>query len=227
MRAQILLGIAVLVLCGLVAACGGSSGPSAEATPTLDLVDSAAAEATALVQQARATAIVLEARAQATALVEQAGLTGGTPTSAVSQQVIYPSLTPLAGDRTDSTPDVESGATPEADGESTALGGDEVPVQVTSVGFAAEGGMIIVRFLAPPEEAAKWWQGSVSVTDEDNGAVYNEIPVMPRIGPLIGRPKVAGQPGYVMLVNAPPYLLPGTIVTVVLGVHVFEHVPVQ
>ena len=84
-----------------------------------------------------------------------------------------------------------------------------------------------MRFYAPPEEAEKWWQGSVSVEDETSGALYNEIPVMPKIGPLIGRPKLPGQIGYVMLVNAPPYLQPGAIVTVVLGVHEFEHVPVQ
>jgi len=39
--------------------------------------------------------------------------------------------------------------------------------------------MIIVRYLAPPDEAEKWWQGNVSVVDEANGTVYNEIPVMP------------------------------------------------
>lgn len=87
--------------------------------------------------------------------------------------------------------------------------------------------MIMVRFQAPPEEAEKWWPGTVSVTDEGNGAVYDEIPVMPKIGPLIGRPKRAGQAGYVMLTNAPPYLQAGALVTVVLGAHEFEHVPVQ
>ncbi len=84
-----------------------------------------------------------------------------------------------------------------------------MPVEVLGVGFAGDVGMIMVRFLAPPDEAEKWWQGSVSVTDEDNGAVYNEIPVMPKIGPLIGRPKIEGQAGYVMLVNNPPILRSG------------------
>lgn len=102
-----------------------------------------------------------------------------------------------------------------------------VPVQVLSVGFAGDAGMIMVRFLAPPDEAEKWWQGSVSVTDEGNGAVYNEIPVMPKIGPLIGRPKIEGQAGYVMLVNTLPWLRPGATVTVVLGAYIFEHIPVQ
>jgi hypothetical protein len=228
MRRQIALWATLLVLCGLIAACGANGGPVAEAMPTLDLVDSAAAEATALIQQARATALVLEAQAQATALVEQAQLAGGTRTSAVPEPVIYSSPTPPpAGGRAESTPSVEPGATPETEAGGAVLEGEEIPVQVTGISFAAEGGMIMVSFLATPEEAEKWWPGSVSVTDEGNGAVYNEIPVMPKIGPLIGRPKVAGQPGYVMLVNPPPYLQPGALVTVVLGTYEFEHVPVQ
>ena len=217
MRWQICLGATLLVLCGLIAACGGKGGPVAEPTPTLDLLDSAAAEATALVQQARATAIVLEAKAQATALVEQALLGGGTPTWTTPGPAVRASPAP-ASDQAEATPIVQGGASSEV---------EEIPVQVTSVGFAAEGGMIMVRFLATPEEAEKWWPGTVSVTDEDNGAVYNEIPVMPKVGPLIGRPKVAGQAGYVMLMNVPPYLQPGALVTVVLGIHEFEHVPVQ
>jgi hypothetical protein len=100
-------------------------------------------------------------------------------------------------------------------------------VEITSVSLAGEGGMIMVQFQAPPSEAEQWWPGNVSVEDVGTGAVYDEIPVMPKIGPLIGRPKVAGQPGYVMLVNAAPYLRPGALVTVVLGRHEFENVPVQ
>jgi hypothetical protein len=217
MRCQISCRVTLLVLCGLIAACGGNSGPVAEPAPTLDLVDSAAAEATALVQQARATAIVLEARAQATALVEQALLGGGTPVAATSEPAIQASPAP-AGEQAEATPIVQARASAEV---------EEILVQVTSVGFAAEGGMIVVRFLAPPEEAAMWWQGSFSVTDEVSGEVYDEVPVMPKIGPLIGRPKQAGQAGYVMLMNVPPYLHAGALVTVVLGIHEFEHVPVQ
>ena len=217
MRRKILFGATLLILCGLLAACGGNDRPVAESTPTLDIVDSAAAEATALVQQARATAIVLEARAQATALVQQALQPDSTPTPAVLNTRVQASPAP-AGEEAAPTPFIQAEADPEV---------EEIPVQVTSVGFAAEGGMIVVRFLAPPEEAAKWWQGSVSVTDEGTGEVYDEVPVMPKIGPLIGRPKFAGQAGYVMLMNAPPYLQPGALVTIVLGAHEFEHVPVQ
>jgi hypothetical protein len=75
--------------------------------------------------------------------------------------------------------------------------------------------------------AAKWWPGNVSVTDEATGTVYNEIPVMPKIGPLIGRPKLEGQMGYVMLVHNPPALKPGAVVTAKLGEYTFEHVPVE
>ena len=217
MRRQIVFGVTLLVLCWLIAACGGSGGPAADATPTPDIVDNAAAEATALVQQARATAIVLEAQVQATALVEQALQPDSTPTPAILNTRAQTKPTP-AGERTEAVPVVQAEADPKA---------EEIPIQITSVGFAAEGSMIVVRYLAPPEEAAKWWQGDVSVTDEGNGKVYDEIPVMPRIGPLIGRPKVAGQAGYVMLMNVPPHLQPGALVTVVLGAHEFEHVPVQ
>ena len=142
----------------------------------------------------------------------------GTPTSAVVNPPAYSSPTPPPPEETPSPPD---GASEEEEA------GEPIPVEILSVGFAGEGGMIMIRFQASPEEAEKWWQGSVTVTDEGNGAVYDEIPVMPKIGPLIGRPKVAGQPGYVMLVNTPPWLRPGAMVTVVLGAHTFEHVPVQ
>jgi hypothetical protein len=87
--------------------------------------------------------------------------------------------------------------------------------------------MIVVRFTAPAREAATWWQGSVSVTDQANDVIYDEIPVMPKIGPLIGRPKRDGQAGYVMLINSPPGLRPGATVTVVLGKHTFEDVTVE
>lgn len=220
-RLWLCLGL-LLGLCGLLAACEGSSPPVTQPAPTLDLVQSAAAEATALVQQAQATALVLEARAQATALVEQARLAGGTPTSAVIDPPAYASPTPASAGTT--PPLLQVGAETGAAVESTP---EPTPVQVLSVSFAGEGGLIMIRFRASPDEAEKWWQGSVAVTDEGNGAIYEEIPVMPKVGPLIGRPKIEGQAGYVMLVNAPPYLRPGALVTVVLGRHEFEHVPVQ
>lgn len=208
----------LLCLCGLAVGCGGNGGSVTEPTPTLGVVDSAAAEATALVQQAQATAIVLEAQAKATALVEQARLAGGTPTSAVPTLPAYSSPVPEPSRQTPALTD--AGGEGEESGEPT-------PVEVLGVGFAGEGGMIMVRFLASPDEAEKWWPGSVSVSDEGNGEVYNEIPVMPKVGPLIGRPKFENQPGYVMLMNVPPYLQPGALVTVVLGDYTFEHVPVQ
>lgn len=201
-----------------------------EPTPTVepDPVERAAAQATALVQEARATALVLEARAQATALVRQALQAGGTPTSAVVDPVLYASPTPSPEEEVTapeaSAEPIEPPAAPEG---ARSAPREPIPVQIVSVSYAADGGMIMVNFLAAPKEAEKWWPGNVSVTDEGNGAVYNEIPVLPKIGPLIGRPKVEGQPGYVMLMNAPPWLQPGALVTVVLGAHTFEHIVVQ
>jgi hypothetical protein len=95
------------------------------------------------------------------------------------------------------------------------------------VGFAAEGGFIMVQYKAPPLVARQWMQGTVYVRDEATGNVFSEIPVMPKIGPLIGRPREPGQPGYVMLVNPRGALKPGATVTVVLGDFQQEHVTVR
>jgi hypothetical protein len=203
-----------LVLCSLLlGACAAQSG-NAAAPP--DVLDEAAAEATAIVGQAQATALVLKAQAQATAVMAQAVTFSQSATpaptlvaqvAAANQPAASPRPTPLSEEEAEET----------------------VPqtVEVLRVGFAGEGGMIHIQFRAPPAEAAKWWQGSVSVTDETSETVYNEIPVMPKIGPLIGRPKREGQLGYVMLTNTPPYLQPGAVVTVKLGNYTFEHVQVQ
>jgi hypothetical protein len=90
-------------------------------------------------------------------------------------------------------------------------------VQVLSVGFAADGALIAIQFKAPSEVSEHWWQGSVSVIDEATGVTYREIPVMPKLGPLLSKPKIPGQVGYIMLVNAPTPLQPGAVVTVVQG----------
>ncbi len=208
-----LAGILATMLLALVS---GACRTAKDSTASPDLLDAAAAQATAIVQQAQATAMVLQARAQATALMAQAVTFSQTPTPAPTL-----ALALASGDQREATPTPDT--QPQDEPEPTPL----QTVEVTGVGFAGEGGLIIVRFRAPPDVAEKWWQGSVAVTDEASGAVYNEIPLMPKIGPLIGRPKREGQLGYVMLVNAPPYLQRGAIVTVVLGNYTFEHVPVH
>jgi hypothetical protein len=100
-------------------------------------------------------------------------------------------------------------------------------VQVLSVVMAAEGGFILVNFMAPPKVVGTWYQGGVWLEDEATGALYSEIGVLPVVGPLFGRPVEPGQPGYVMLVNAPNPLGPGAVVTVVLGDYRFEHIHVE
>lgn len=229
MRVRSVFWVALLCLAWALVACGQASGPATSATAEENLLDSAAAEATAIVQRAQATALVLQARAQATALVGAAGETAVNPPRPTLALVVAPSQSPqTVGDTVvrasaspvDGAPAVGSAQTPPPVG-------DLSTVEVLGVGFAADGGLIMVQFLAPPRVAGKWWPGSVSVTDEGSGMLYNEIPVMPKIGPLIGRPVKEGQLGYVMLVNAPPFLQPGALVTVVLGEYQFEHVPVK
>jgi hypothetical protein len=201
-----------------VGACTSSSSAASEQ----NVIDKAAAEATAIIQQAEATAMVLQARAMATAMIERADAVSATPVPANAA----PTPVPVASVRPQT---VDSGASaagtpapPKLEPVAQAAADDTI--EVLRVGFAVDGGLIMVQFRAPPKIAQQWWQGRVSVIDEVTGAVYNEIPVMPKIGPLIGRPVGTGRLGYVMLVNAPPGLKPGAIVTVVLGSFEQEHV---
>ena len=221
-----LLTVPVLLAFWL-AGCGGASAPAAElqatAPPTPDLRAQAAAEATAIVQQAQATALVLQAQAQATALLQQALAQGdemapaATPTTRALPAVLP---TPWA-------PEEEPTASPAQDPGATAGAGLTTTVELLGVGFAAEGAFINVSFRAPPLIVHSFWPGVLSVTDESSGMVFEEVPVMPVIGPLIGRPVEEGQVGYVMFVHAPAILRPGSLVTVDLAGYTFEHVPVQ
>jgi hypothetical protein len=210
---QVSLILGLLLLSLISGACGAGSS---NAPPPPDVLDEAAAQATAIVGQAQATALVLQAQAQATAVMAQAINFNPSPTPAPTLVMPVP-----AADQPSASP------IPTALSEAKPAEMAPQTVEVLRVGFAGEGGMIHVQFRAPPEEAAKWWQGDVQVIDEETQSMYNEIPVMPRIGPLIGRPKRQGQLGYVMLSNIPPYLESGAVVTVVLGNYTFEHVPVQ
>jgi hypothetical protein len=214
--AQSAFGLAA-VLCLLVTACRAQ--PQGQGTvQTVSILDQAAAEATAIVQRAEATALMLQAQAKATAVMAKAIAVEHTPTPAPTRVVLIGRK-----DRATATPT----PTPKPGLEDEQLESQEPAVEVVRVGFSAEGGMIHIQFRAPPDVATKWWQGSVSVTDEATGTTFNEIPVMPRIGPLIGRPLREGQLGYVMLMHTPPALKPGSKVTVVLGKYEFKHVSVQ
>ena len=196
------------------------------ATPTIESpLGRAAAQATAIVQSAQATALVLRAQAQATALIGDAAATRTplpSPTKPTAGPTGLPDATLPAAAATAPAPTaVDTQPAP------TAPVGTAVQVQVLSVVLGAEGGFVVVNFMAPPEVATRWYQGAVSVQDEASGARYSEIGVLPVVGPLFGRPVEPGQPGYVMFVNAPKPLGPGAVVTVVLGDYRFEHIPVE
>ena len=104
---------------------------------------------------------------------------------------------------------------------------EESEVKLLGVSLGTESGLILVQFKAPPALTRHWQQTDLYVIDESTGAVYNEVPVMPVIGPLFARPNQAGQIGYVMLVNAPVPLQSGALVIVYLGEYIFEHVQVK
>jgi hypothetical protein len=218
---KIARGIFATIALGLwLVSCAAPARLTPPAAPTaLDLIGQAEAEATAILQQARATALVLQAQTQATQLIGQAGEAPATPEAATEALILAVPET-----STSIEAPVAAAPTPETTAPSLVMANT---VELLGVGFAADGGFIIVNFKAPPSVVQDWWQGQVSVTDEASGTVYNEIPVLPVIGPLIGRPVEAGQIGYVMLTHNPPNLRIGSLVTVALGEYKFEHVKIE
>jgi hypothetical protein len=183
----------------------GSSGTSDAA----GISATAAAEATQIVAEAQATALVLQARAQASALVK--------PPSGIEEQGGSPA------------PENRGLATPTA----TAAAASPAPTtmtdqfQVLSVKVDTETGLIAVKYAAPPDKARALYEGIVYVVDEKDGTKYRQIPVAGTLGPLLGKPVRPGQSSYIMFVNSEPVLLPGAMVTVVLGNFQQEHIQVQ
>ncbi len=218
MKCRALLISAVLILS---VAAGCSSPVSSVNEPTLK--DKAAAEATAIIQRAEATAIVLQAQATASAMLDRAK--GEPPTAELI--VVTATSEPVPASIASSSAATASATTLPTASTPTATRTITPSVELLAVGFAADMGYIMIQFKADPFVARSWMQGNVYVKDETTGTIYNEIPVLPNIGPLFGRPKQAGQLGYVMLVNVPPGVHAGSVVTVVLGDFKQEHVTVR
>lgn len=99
-------------------------------------------------------------------------------------------------------------------------------VSFEGIGFAADGGYIMVQFKASVSQSQLWQQDYIYIVDEATRGVYKDIPIMPVVGPLIGRPSKEGQTGYVMLLNYYQGIKNGSVVTVVLGNYKREHVTV-
>ncbi len=186
------------------------------AAPTLDPVELAALEATRIVQSARATAIIKQAQ------IEAAALSQPTPTVAPTPVVADAATTAPAVTRT-----LAAVATAAPSGPQTPAPSPTASIRLMRVGFAANGEYIHVEYFAPPVLISQWRQGLFSVIDEATGEVYNEVPTMPIVGPMIGRPVKPEQMAYVMLVNRAPLLQPGAMVTVVLDKFRFEHIVVE
>lgn len=186
------------------------------------LIDVAAKEATAIVERAQATALVLQAQAQATlVMAEVQDLSGQVSTGAL--QTTNSQTTPVP-ERPDDYREVFQAT--------ASVLTDQAPTEVQSVelvrvGFAVDSGFIAIQFRAPPEIAHTWWQGDISVTNEETGEIFNEVPVMPLLGPLISKPVQYGQVGVAMLVNTQGSLSSGDRVSVKLGNYSFEHIIVE
>jgi len=214
--------------CAALAGCGPAPQPTPTPAPTaeMSLTDKAAAEATSIVQRAQATAIVMRANATAAALT-RAQPAESTP--AAPDESATPAATRAAS--LSATPTAaavsakEQATTQEPAAEEA--GGLEA-VELVSVGFAADTGFIAVQFKAPKKVSDTWRDDNVYVLDEATGTKYNEIPMVPIVGPLFARPLHAGQLGYVMFKNAGGHgLKSGDLVTVVLGEFKREHVKVM
>jgi hypothetical protein len=220
------LGAWLLVCLTLVAAgCGTRSTP----TEGQNYLDQAAVEATAIIQQARATALMIQAQAEATAMVEKALREAEDEAQDEIPTRIPPTNPPVTqNDQVEGA--AETPLVTEMPGVQTAqltpLAAQD-GIAILSVSYGAGGAYIVVNFIARPEIASTFWPGVLSVTDEANGNLYAEVPVMPVIGPLIARPREDGQLGYFMLINAPAPIQPGSLVTVIMGEYKFEHIPIQ
>jgi hypothetical protein len=211
--------VTLITISSVIAGCAAPGASSSEPS----LKDKAAAEATAIIQRAEATAIVLQAQATASAMVNRASGSQPALVATTPPATAIPAPSPTAHAATDASQPAAP-ATPVIVTSTPAITSG---VELLGVGFAADTGFIMVEFKADPWEARRWMQGTVYVVDESSGTIYNEIPVMPTVGPLLGRPKEPGQVGYVMLVNMQPGIRPGSIVTVVLGDFKQEHVTVS
>jgi hypothetical protein len=199
-----------------LAGCAARSAPTDVPTevpgPSESVAEQAALEATAIIEQAQATALVLKAHAQATAILEQSGGIEATPFPVAGEDVGEETAADASRTSTVSPTPVDEG---------------DYWAEVLSVSFGADGTLIMVEFKASRKAADDVWPGRVSVTDEGTGTVYSGVSVMPIIGPLISRPKNTSQTGYVMLNNIAPGLPPGALVTVTLGDFQKEHVQVS
>ncbi len=180
----------------------------ASVSPETGILQKAAGTATALVENAHATAIVMEAQSMATALVAKAN--AGQPTLPPGE-----SATPMVEKKTPGT-FITPSPMPTSAG-----------VELVAVTTAADGNLLMIAFKAPPRLVDKWMQGNVYIIDEATNTTYNEIPSLGSIGPLFTRPKQEGKIGYVMLSNYPVPLTAGAVVTVVLGDFKQEHIKIQ
>lgn len=98
--------------------------------------------------------------------------------------------------------------------------------QLTGVGMAEDGAMIIVNFTGPAALMQAWQQGDIYVVDEA-GTAYDQVPVAPVLGPLFAKPNQDGQPGYVLLYNPNYGIRPGSVVSVVLGKYRRDNIQVR
>ncbi len=209
LRRLCLSGTVSLIFLVSLAGCATKNSP----TDALSANSQAANQATALIQNAEATALMSKAQVQATSILLTANAPANTPP---------PSPVPVNPDQVLTPNSSQTIVQPIPTNKVV----DE-SIKLFGVHIGGDGGFIAVEFSAPPAVAAKWYDGTVYVIDESSGIIYKDIPVMEVIGPLFAKPKLPGQGGYVMFYNTNNAIKPGSVLTVVLGDFKQEHVIVQ
>jgi hypothetical protein len=232
MKCQSALWTTVLLLALLLAGCRS-------AAPAGNQVGDAAAEATQIIAQAQATSIVLRARMTASALMqvgEQASA-GASASATTLPPPVQPAVAaaplpagPTLPSRPRSTP-IPTPARYAALSAASAITDSQwvsYTVQLENVSLGTDGRLVVVNFLAPYRFTDSLTvRGRAYVIDEATGVTYQDIPVMPIIGPLVGRPNANGLQSYIMFYNNDIAIQKGSLVTVVLANFRQEHVTVK
>jgi hypothetical protein len=233
MKRRPIAWLVVLVLALVLAGCRPAA--PAAGNQVLD----AGAEATQIIAQAQATSVVLRARMTASALLQvgdQASAATPVPAGTVAPAG-HPAVAslpspagPTLSPRPRSTPIPTPGriAALSAGSAVTNTHPMSYTVQLENVSLGTDGRLIVVNFLAPYRFTDSMTvRGRAYVIDEATGETYQDIPVMPIIGPLVGRPNANGLQSYIMFYNNDLAVKKGTVVTVVLGDFKQEHVTVK
>jgi hypothetical protein len=204
------LSARALVMAALAFCLAGCAAATSHATGST-LREQAAKEATAIVERAEATALVLRAEATARALTH---VETQTPPAMTDATLPQPSLSAQA---------IPARPTEQVPAPSSEAGQESLAVEVVSIQVASQSGFLVLQYKADPTFVGKLSPTQFYLRDEATGTEYRDIPTLPSMGLMFGRPQRAGQIATVLFSNV-GNLQPGATMTVVIGSIKHEHV---